>query len=77
MKIQRVTSHHRNDFSADMECEHCAHVQKLTTGYDDSYYHRHVIPAMTCESCGRNRAGDVPAMRNDSGLTHVSAEAES
>jgi hypothetical protein len=57
VKIKEITSQHRNDFRAIMECEHCGGIQKLTTGYDDSYYHDKVIPAMTCQSCGKDRAG--------------------
>lgn len=59
MKIKEITSEHRNDFSATMECEHCGRTQKLTTGYHDNYYHTRVIPAMNCNWCGKNRAGEV------------------
>lgn len=61
MQIKKITSQHRNDFSADMECEHCGHVDKLTTGYNDAFYHERVIPAMHCTECGKNRAGDLRA----------------
>ena len=71
MKIQKVVSRSRYDFTAIMECEHCGSTQDLKTGYDDSYYHAQVIPAMTCKACGRNRAGVVPAERNDDGLKPV------
>lgn len=74
MKIKEILNHHRNDFTATMECEHCGHVQKLTTGYNDAYYHDRVIPAMTCGGCGKNRAGEVPAERNDSALLNVPPE---
>ena len=62
MKIKQVTSQHRNDFYADMECEHCGHQDKRTPGYNDAHFHQKVIPAMTCRSCGKNRAGEVPAL---------------
>ena len=42
-----------------MECEHCESTQKLTTGYDDAYYHGRVIPAMACNACKKNRAGET------------------
>ena len=58
MKIQRITFEHRFDFHADMECEHCHHIQELKSGYDDEYYHRNVIPAMKCKGCGKNRLGE-------------------
>lgn len=60
-----------NDFSALMECEHCGNIQKLSSGYEDSYYHDRVIPAMTCKKCGKNRAGELPVVKNDSGLISV------
>lgn len=62
-----------NDFSAIMECEHCSHEQKLSSGYDDDYYHSRVIPAMTCCSCGKNRAGIAPEVKNHAGTVHVAA----
>lgn len=71
MKIKEYTDSHRNDFCAIMECEHCGSTQKLTTGYDDNYYHEHVIPAMTCKSCGKNRSGEIPVSKNDSGQVSV------
>ena len=61
MRIKEITDQHRNDFRANMECEHCGHVQKLTTGYNDAYYHQHVIPAMDCKACGKDRAGNIKA----------------
>ncbi len=73
MKIKNIISRHRNDFRADMECEHCGHVQRNNNGYDDSNYHNRVIPAMTCSACGKNRSGAVPATANDNGTVHVAA----
>lgn len=57
MKIQKILSVHRNDFTAIMECEHCGNTLKLISGYDDRYYHDNVIPAMTCKACGKDRQG--------------------
>jgi hypothetical protein len=57
MKILKVLSKMRNDFSAIMGCEHCGHQEKLTTGYNDDYYHNNVIPEMKCHCCGKDRAG--------------------
>lgn len=59
MKIRQITSQYRNDFSAVMECEHCGATQELTSGYDDDFYHDRVIPAMVCNACKKNRAGEV------------------
>lgn len=72
MKIQKVTFTMGNDFSAIMECEHCQSTQKLSSGYDDEFYHSKVIPAMTCKSCGKNQEGVVPEQKNDNGLVSVS-----
>ena len=55
MKIERITSQHRRDFVADMICEGCGARMKLTSGYDDRYFHDEVIPNMKCESCGKSR----------------------
>ncbi len=71
MTIKKITFSLRRDFSAIMECEHCQHTQKITSGYDDAYYHERVIPVMTCQKCGKNRAGVVPEQRNDSGTGPV------
>jgi hypothetical protein len=59
MKIQRIMSEHRNDFTADMVCEHCGAVYHNDSGYHDNWYHTKVIPAMYCRSCGKNRAGET------------------
>lgn len=56
MRILKITSQHRNDFSADLVCEECGHEQKLTTGYDDANYHDNVLPAMPCGSCNKSRS---------------------
>jgi len=73
VKIKEITSFYRNDFSAVMQCEHCESTQKLSSGYDDGFYHTKVIPAMTCNKCGKNRSGDVPEEKNDNGQRHVAA----
>ena len=64
MFIKKITWSYRNDFHADMECEHCKHIHKLTSWYDDQYYHSKVIPAMTCEKCNKNRNWDIPKIQN-------------
>lgn len=59
MRIKTIVSEHRNDFTSDMECEHCGHVYRNTSGYHDNYYHTKVIPSLYCGACGKNRAGEV------------------
>ncbi len=58
MKIKKIVSQHRRDFTAVYECDHCGHEQK-GSGYDDANFHNKVIPAMKCknEDCGLS-AGD-------------------
>lgn len=54
MKIKKILSQHRRDFTAIYECEGCG-ATKESHGYDDRYFHDHVIPAAKCESCGKSR----------------------
>ncbi len=56
MKVKRIVSQHRRDFTAVYECEHCG-AEKRGRGYDDANFHQNVIPEMKCESCGLT-AGD-------------------
>ena len=58
MKIKRIISQNRRDFMADYECEHCGHVEKNQSGYDDSHFHQNVIPNMKCEKCGEKASAD-------------------
>jgi len=50
MKIKKIISQSRRDFTAIYECEHCG-FEKEAGGYDDSYFHKEVIPDMICEKC--------------------------
>ena len=58
MKIKKITSQHRRDFSAIMECEHCGNEEINRYGYDDANYHQNVIPAMKCKECGKTASDD-------------------
>lgn len=51
MKIKKIVSQHRRDFTAIYECEHCGS-EETGTGYDDAYFHNRVIPAKKCNDCG-------------------------
>ncbi len=55
MRIEKITYQHRRDFKADMICEGCGARAKLTSGYDDRYFHDEVIPNIKCEVCGKSR----------------------
>lgn len=50
MKIKKIISQHRRDFTAEYECEHCGHI-RTGGGYDDANYHQNVIPCMKCPNC--------------------------
>lgn len=52
MKIKEIKSQNRRDFYAVFECEHCGHTMERS-GYDDEYFHKHVIPDMVCPVCGK------------------------
>lgn len=52
MKIKKIISQHRRDFTAIYECDHCGHEQQ-GYGYDDRNFHENVIPKMECEKCGQ------------------------
>lgn len=56
MRIKARISQSRRDFTADYECESCGAVTR-GTGYDDTYFHAVVIPAMVCAACGATAAG--------------------
>ena len=53
MKIVRVTWRLRSDFYAIFECEFCQHKFE-GDGYDDFYFYNHVLPDLTCKSCGKS-----------------------
>lgn len=56
MKIDKIISQNRRDFTAMYKCEHCLSTQQ-GYGYDDRNFHDNVIPAMVCTDCGKT-AGD-------------------
>ena len=55
MKIKEILSQSRRDFKAIYICEHCGHEEKDRglDSYDDTYFHKTVIPAMICGKCGK------------------------
>ena len=52
MRIKEIICQSRRDFKAVFECEHCNKIENIT-GYDDSYYHEKVVPALICKNCGK------------------------
>lgn len=61
MKIKRIVSQNRRDFTAIYECEHCGKEEK-SGGYDDAYFHNEVIPKMKCKECGKVAPEDYRAL---------------
>jgi len=57
MRIKEIISQHRRDFRAIYECEHCGFMYE-GSGYDDSYFHRFVVPNKKCPQCGKTAAPD-------------------
>jgi ribosomal protein L37AE/L43A len=57
MKIKKILSQSRRDFTAMYECEHC-NAEVKGSGYDDSFFHQQVIPHMICKSCGEKSPED-------------------
>ena len=54
MKVKEVIWSLGNDFKAKFECEGCGHIHERT-GYNDYYFFDHVVPALDCPKCGKNR----------------------
>ena len=50
MRIKKIVSQDRRDFTAIYECEHCGFTYE-GHGYDDSYFHHNVIPQIKCPRC--------------------------
>lgn len=55
MKIKKITHQNRRDFTAIYVCEGCGN-EIEDYGYDDTYFHRNVIPKKKCENCGKTSA---------------------
>jgi len=62
MKIKKIISQTRRDFHADYECEHCGYVLEDQSGYDDSFFHREVIPNLKCKKCGKTSPDDYRSL---------------
>jgi len=50
MKIKRIKSQNRRDFTAIYVCEHCGYEHE-SYGYDDVNFHTNIIPNMKCKKC--------------------------
>ncbi len=52
VKIKEIKSQSRRDFTAIYVCEHCGN-EFEGYGYDDTNFHKNVIPAWKCGKCGK------------------------
>ena len=52
MKIEEIIYQNRRDFKAVYKCEHCGNEETLF-GYDDTNFHKNVVPNMKCKKCGK------------------------
>ena len=71
MKIKKITSQSRRDFSAIMECEHCDATSINNYGYDDANYHQNVIPTMKCKKCGKTSGDDYRPLTTKYPENHI------
>lgn len=69
MHIKKKLSQSRRDFRAVFQCEHCDH-EVEGPGYDDTHFHRSVIPGRKCPECGRTADAMTPKTSPDV-PTHV------
>ena len=58
MRILKILTQHRRDFTSTMICEHCLHTQSHKGGYDDANYHAVVVPTIVCKKCGEVASAD-------------------
>lgn len=54
MKIIKTYKWNRRDFYYDQKCEHCGHVEKNSSGYDDANYYNNVVSNEKCTQCGES-----------------------
>jgi len=57
MKIKRIISQNRRDLKVEFECEHCGHTEE-GYGYDDTFFHKNVVPNKVCAACGKKAPSD-------------------
>ena len=57
MKIEKILSQHRRDFSAIFKCDHCG-FEKEGSGYDDRHFHEVIVPGLECPVCGKKAGYD-------------------
>ncbi len=62
MKIKKILTQSRRDFTALFECEACG-VEDERKGYDDTNFHNNVIPTFSCGACGVKGDPDYRPLR--------------
>ena len=72
MRIKKILSQNRRDFTAIYICEHCG-AEHTASGYDDRHFHQAVIPKMVCKvkECGKRAQKNYKplATKYDDGVT--------
>lgn len=58
MKIKKILTQTRRDFTAVYICEHCGYQGWSALGYDDTNFHQNVIPNMICNKCNKKAPPD-------------------
>lgn len=53
MKLMKIISQHRRDFSGIYKCEGCGNEEE-NSGYDDRNFHDNVTPHWKCSKCGKS-----------------------
>lgn len=64
MRLKTKLRQHRRDFTGIYECDHCGYLEEAS-GYDDAYFHQHVIPNMPCPGCGEKASPYTPKTSPD------------
>lgn len=53
MKLVKITSRNRRDFTGEFKCEACNHIEE-SGGYDDAFFHEEATPKFKCKNCGES-----------------------
>jgi transcription elongation factor Elf1 len=61
MRINKIISQSRRDFTAEYVCDNCG-ATHVGSGYDDTFFHQTVIPKMVCKTCGKTAGSNYRAL---------------
>ena len=54
MKLIKIISQYRRDFSGIYKCENCGYIKVYGSCYDDDNFHQNVTPNWKCPKCGKS-----------------------